>query len=142
MTRSEAVLQAERFCIWVKDDKWKTLTAFMAIGHGYVDEGKPRLTRSKAYALAEELGISISDNDGTAVEVPLVRNHNFWPLMTRFMVMLRPRLAKVLYFRKSGFDDIDLAAIWHEHVDAGTFFFAKDRKEAQRLVEIGDVSAS
>lgn len=138
---SDARLQAERVCCWVKDNG-KTFKTLMAIAHRYVDEGKPRLTRSKAYSIAEDMGAAITDGDGTPSEGDIARNHNFWSCLTRLMVMLRPRLARTLHFRKSRFDEIDLAEIWHENVNAGTVFLARNRAEAQHLVEIGDVTAS
>lgn len=137
---SDARLQAERVCAWVKENP-KAFKAFMAIGHRYVDEGRPRLTRSRAYALAEDMGISVCDGDGEPTEQGIVRNHNFWPCLTRYMVMLRPRLARTLHFRASKFDEVDLSEVWHANVDAGTFFLAASRKEAQRSAELGDVTA-
>jgi len=137
---SDAKLQAERVCCWVKKNP-KAFKTFMAIAHAFVDEGKPRLTRSRAYSIAEDMGVRINDGDGNPVEFGIARNHNFWPCLTRYMVMLRPRLARTLRFRDSKFDDIDLKPIWHENVNAGTFFLATSRKDAQRLVEIEDVAA-
>lgn len=137
---SESQLQAERVCLWVKDNP-KAFKTFMAIAHAFVDEGKPRLTRSRAYSIAEDMGVRISDEDGNPAEFGIARNHNFWPCLTRYMVMLRPRLARTLHFRDSKFDDIDLEPIWRENVDSGVFFLAESRKEAQRMVELDDVAA-
>lgn len=134
-----ARLQAERVCVWKKNNP-RAFKALMSIAHDYVDDGKPRLTRSRAYSIAEDRGISITDRDGNPRE-DVTRNHNFWPCLTRYMVMLRPRLARTLHFRESGFDEIDLQEVWRENVNAGTLFYAENRKEAQRLVEIDDVTA-
>ena len=49
----------------------------------------------------------------------------------------RPRLTKVLHFRGSQVDALDLVSIWQECVNASTFFLAKDYLEAKRLVELG-----
>lgn len=140
MPVNDAKLQAGRVCLWVKDNP-KAFKTFMSIGHSYVDAGKPRLTRSRAYSIAEDMGVRINDDDGDISEAGITRNHNFWPCLTRYMVMLRPRLARTLHFRPSKFDDIELSPIWHENVNAGTFFLAKNRKEAQRMVELDDVAA-
>ncbi|MBX9032642.1 hypothetical protein [Gordonibacter massiliensis (ex Traore et al. 2017)] len=134
-----ARLQAERVCCWIKENP-RALNVLMRIAHDYVDAGRPRLTRSRAYSMAEDRGIAITDRDGSPDE-DVARNHNFWPCLTRYMVMLRPRLARTLHFRESAFDEIDLQEVWRNNVNAGTVFFASDRKEAQRLVEIGDVTA-
>ena len=137
---SDAKLQAERICYWVKENP-KAFKFFMATAHRFADDGK-RLTRSRAYAIAEIEGVKINDGDGKPSERDITRNHNFWPGLTRLMTMLRPKFAKCFEFRKSKFDEIDLAEIWHDKVNAGTQFLAANRKEAQHLVEIGDVSAS
>lgn len=136
---SDARTQAERVCCWVKANP-KAFKFFMATAHRFADEGK-RLTRSRAYAIAEVEGVKIADDDGSPAEHDITRNHNFWPCITRLMTMLRPRFAKCFEFRKSMFDDIDLADVWHDNVNAGTTFLASSRKEAQHLVEIGDVGA-
>lgn len=136
---SDARHQAERFCCWVKRNP-KAFKFFMATAHRFADEEK-RLTRSRAYAIAEVEGIKITDADGEPCEWDITRNHNFWPCLTRLMVMLRPRLAKAFEFRSSRFDEVDLVEVWHENVNAGTTFLAKNRAEAQHLVEIGDVAA-
>ena len=115
---------------WVRDhgSAFKALMAFM---HRQVDAGNPCTTRDDVLAYAREahLGMSLSDD--------LKRDHNLYAALTRYMVMLRPRLARTIRFRKSRMDDYDMAAIWHEVVNAGTFFLARDRMEAQRLMEIG-----
>ena len=137
---TDARLQAERVCYWVKDNP-KAFKTFMAIAHDFVDEGR-HLTRSKAYSTAEDMGLKLNDSDGSVSERDVTRNHNFWPCLTRLMTMLRPRLAKAIEFRHSKFDDIDLAEVWHENVNAGTVFLARNRKEAQEAVRVGDVTAS
>lgn len=136
---SDAKLQAERVCCWVKDNP-KAFKFLMATAHGFADKGK-RLTRSRMYAIAEVEGVKITDADGSPFEWDIVRNHNFYSCLTRLAVMLRPRLARVFEFRPSGFDDVDLAAVWHENVNAGTVFLAGNRKEAEKLCEINDAAA-
>lgn len=136
---TDAKLQAQRVCCWVKANP-KAFKTFMTIGHRFVDEGR-HLTRSKAFSTAEDMGIAINDGDGNPTEWDITRNHNFWSCLTRLMVMFRPRLAKSIEFRSSKFDEVDLAEIWHENVNAGTVFLAANRKEAQRAVELGDVTA-
>lgn len=113
---------------WVRDHgaAFKALMAFM---HRQVDAGNPCTTRDDAlaYARGAHLGVSLSAD--------LKRDHNLYAALTRFMVMLRPRLARTIRFRESEMDKYDMAVVWHEVVNAGTFFLARDRKEAQRLVE-------
>lgn len=133
--------QVERVCLWIQANP-KAFKAVMAMAHREADEGNPRLTRDDAFAMLRSMRIGMADGDGEPCEIDLVRNHNFWACLTRFMVMLRPRLARVLCFRGSMFDQIDLQAVWREHVNAGTTFLASSWQEAKKLVEIGDVSAA
>ena len=133
--------QAERVCLWIKANP-HAFRMLMAMAHREVDNGNPRFTRDDAYAQLRSMGLRVADGDGSPVEVDLVRNHNFWACLTRFMVMLRPRLAKTLCFRASAYDEVDLQAVWRERVNAGTTFLASSWQDAKRLVEIGDVSAA
>lgn len=133
--------QAERVCLWIKANP-RAFRAVMAMAHREADEGNPRLTRDEAYALLRSMRLKMADGEGSPDEIELVRNHNFWACLSRYMVMLRPRIARVLCFRGSMFDRIDLQAVWREHVNAGTTFLASSWQEAKRLVEIGDVSAA
>ncbi len=134
-------LQAERVCCWIKDNPGK-FRALCRIVDGELRRGNPRLTRSRAYSRAEDEGIRISDGDGTDSETDITRNHNFWPCITRYMVMLQPRRARTIRFRDSKFDRIDLASVWWGNVNAGTFFLARNRKEAKDLCDLGDASAA
>ena len=137
----DATDYAARVCDWVKANP-KAFKAVMAMAHREVDAGNPRLTRDEAYALLRSMRLKMADGEGSPDEIELVRNHNFWACLSRYMVMLRPRIARVLCFRGSMFDRIDLQAVWREHVNAGTTFLASSWQDAKRLVEIGDVSAA
>ena len=133
--------QVERVCLWIQANP-KAFKAVMAMAHREADEGNPRLTRDDAFAMLRSMRIGMADGDGEPCEIDLVRNHNFWACLSRYMVMLRPRLARVLMFRKSQFDGIDLQAVWRENINASTTFLADSWQEAKRLVKIGDVSAA
>lgn len=137
----KARTQAERVCCWVKSNP-AAFRAVMAMAHREVDSGNPRLTRDDAYAMLRGMRVRMADGDGEPAEIELVRNHNFWACLSRYMVMLRPRLARVLRFRRSMFDQVDLQEVWRENVNAGTTFLAESWQEAARLVETGDVSAA
>ena len=122
-------------CRWVKGHE-SDFRRIMAVMHRQVDEGNPCTRRDDIISFARNMGMSIS------VVNDLRHDHNLYAGLTRLMVMLRPRLARTIHFRKSKLDEIDLARIWHEEVDASTEFLAKSRKDAERLVEIDDISAA
>lgn len=121
-------------CYWVRDNP-RAFRAIMALMHRQVDDGNPRTRRDDVVSYATDMGMAVSVVD------ELRHDHNLFAALSRLMVMLRPRLARTLHFRKSKLDDVDLAAIWHEVVNGGTVFFAKDRFEAERMVELDDVMA-
>ena len=87
--------------------------------------------------LAREAGFTITECR------ELKRDNNKWPTLARYMVMLRPRLAKCLHFRESGIerDGIDLIAEWHAIVNPMTFFYADDWKDATAKCMSGDATA-
>lgn len=131
--------QAERSvydaAYWIKGHP-SSFRALMHYMHLQVDKGVVRTTRSDAMAYAREAGLNISDF------ADLKRDHNLYPSITRYMVMLRPRLARTIRFRKSKVDDVDMAEIWHEVVSGSTTFLACNRKEAEQMVLLGDAAAS
>lgn len=136
-----ATEQAARVCYWIKEHR-REFNKLCAMVDNERRKGRTHLTRSTAYALAEAYGIKITDGDGNEIEAATTRNHNFWPCVTRIMVMLQPSRARVLEFRKSKFDDCDLQDLWHEIVCSTTTFLAQNRTEAQMLVALDDVSAA
>lgn len=119
---------------WIRDNK-AAFQALMRYMHQQVDSGNPCTTREDTLSYAREKGMEVS------VIADIKRDHNLYAGLTRYMVMLRPRLARTIGFRKSKMDPVDMVAIWHEVVDSRTFFFARDRKEAQRLVELNSAEA-
>lgn len=129
----DASVQAARVCYWIKEHQAEFNKLCALVDNAQI-KGCAHITRSTAYALAEAKGIRITDGDGNETEAVTARNHNFWPCVTRFMVMLKPTRALVFEFRKSKFDDCDLVALWREIVNAKTVFLANNRTEAQFLV--------
>ncbi|MBQ9785089.1 MAG: hypothetical protein IJW29_06280 [Clostridia bacterium] len=125
---------AQYGCSWIKDNK-AAFHKIMHIVHCEVESGNPCVQQGDIVKLAKDRGIDIGEYPG------IKRDRNLWPVITRYAVMLRPKLAKALHFRKSKLDKVDLVEIWHAEVNAGTLFFAKDWKDAKHLVEIGDVTA-
>lgn len=132
MTPAES--DAYEVCRWVKSNKGD-FRKLMAVFHRQVNEGNPCTKQGEIEAYARETGIRF-DNGGE-----FVHNRNLYPGLCRYAVMLMPRLARTINFRKSRLDDIDLAAVWHDAVDADTAFLADNRYMAQHLVEIDDACA-
>lgn len=124
---------AEYTCCWI-EGHWPTFRSIMAIAHRAVDNGE-YLSGNEVYYRAKQAGVSISDL------AEYKRDKSLWSGIARYMVMLRPRLAKCLEFRKSKLDDVDLVKVWHENVRSDTTFLASSWKEAVRLCEINDAAA-
>lgn len=121
-------------CYWIRDN-WDKFKALMAVVHHQVDIGNPCVKQGEIEHYVRQSGIKLD------VLGEFSHNRNLYPGITRYMVMLRPRLARSIRFRKSMLDDVDMVAIWHEIVDPNTTFIAKDRREAEHLVELCDAGA-
>ena len=122
-------------CYWIKANP-RDFRALMAIMHHQVDIGNPCTKQGEIESYARAMGMTIDVADVFS------HNRTLYPALTRYMVMLRPRLAKTIRFRRSKLDEIDLEAIWREVVNASTTFLARDRFEAEKLVGMEDVSAA
>lgn len=125
---------AYEVCKWIKANK-SDFRKLMRVFHLQVNEGNPCTKQGEIEAYARETGIRF-DNGGE-----FVHNRNLYPGLCRYAVMLMPRLARTINFRKSRLDEIDLAAIWHEVVNSGTTFLADNRYLAQHYVDIDDARA-
>lgn len=132
MSRASADL-VEYGCCWIRDHP-KTSRRLMHLVHMQVDSGRV-MQRGNVYTLAMQSGMSVSGVD------ELRRDHNLWSVLARYMVMLRPRLARALSFRRSPIDDIDMVGRWHEIVNPSTLFLADSWRDAKKAVEAEDVSA-
>ena len=121
-------------CSWIRDHprEFKTI---MHLLHLEVEAGNPRVSRGDIYALARKRGIDI------ATMPDLKRDNTLWSVIARYMVMLRPKLACCLHFRKSAADEVDMVARWHEVVGTHPAFLASDWKQAKETVAVDDCSA-
>lgn len=88
------------------------------------DHGRP-VMRDSIYTRAAESGVPITVND------QFMRDHNMWAVLARYMVMLDPSLLRCVRLRKSALDEIDLASIWRERMDAP--LAAESVKEASEV---------
>lgn len=135
MTKADPLVYVQEACFWIKGhpEEFKRLMRLM---HREVNRGNPSIQRGDVYKLAREAGFRVSEID------KLKRDNNIYAPLARYMVMLRPRLAKSIRFREAGADGVDMVAEWHSIVNAGTTFLANSRKEAQKLVELDDARAA
>ena len=125
-----ARVMAESACLWVKEHprQFKTI---MRLIHEQVDDGNPCVQEGDIAMLARSSGIGWSEIK------ELKRDHNLWAVLTRYMVMMRPRLARALHFRHSKVDDLDLQRIWWDTVPNQTNFLAENWQEAKKMCEEG-----
>ena len=132
MTARNMALDA---CYWIRDNG-ETFKKLMAVMHRQVDLGNPCAKQGEIEFYARETGIELD------VVGVFRHNRNLYPALTRYMVMLRPRLARTINFRRSKLDQVDLASLWHEVVNPATVFLAENRMEAERMVASGDAAAA
>lgn len=131
-------VRVEMGCCWIRDN-WTNFKRLMLICHREVDNGNPCIQRGHIFKLAQEAGMSVS------VANELRRDHNLWSVLTRYMVMLSPRLARAIGFRTATVDTVDFIKKWRKIVDKGrgthTEFFASSWREAKKLCDMKDVTA-
>lgn len=99
------------------------------------DRGLPLVRRGDIYILAQQDGLSVSMCDDFRFD------NNMWSALSRYMLMFRPYLAKVIHPKRADIDTIDLQHVWRERVCATTAFLAETWQEAKASYEAGDVSA-
>lgn len=121
-------------CAWIRDHP-REFKAIMHLLHLEVESGNPRVSRGDIYMLARRRGIDVSSMP------ELRRDNTLWSVIARYMVMLRPKLARCLCFRKSVADEVDMVDRWHEVVGTWPTFLASTWKEAKEAVAADDCSA-
>lgn len=122
-------------CRWIKANPGD-FKSLMAVLHHQVDVGNPCSKQGEIEFYARQMGMQVD------VVGVFRHNRNLYPALTRYMAMLRPRLARTVNFRKSKLDQIDLVEIWHEEVNPNTVFLASSRMEAERMVQSDDAAAA
>lgn len=121
-------------CYWIRDH-WRGFKLIMHIAHIEAESGNPCVQRGDIFILARRRGLDVSD-------VPELRRDNtLWSVIARYMVMLSPKIARSINYRKSKIDDVDLAERWHEIVNPNTFFLAETWGDAKKAVALEDASA-
>lgn len=127
--------KVDRACLWIRDNP-ALFRKIMHLAHIEAERGNTCFQRDNIYDAARRCGFAITDSR------ELRRDHNLYSVLARYMVMLRPKLARCINFRKSDVDDVDLVERWHELVNPQTTFLAESWREAKKAVELEDVSAA
>ena len=134
--------RVRKVCEWIafEDESGRRvnylkMVAIMRMCHRAVDDGT-LVNRDMAYYEALRMGWGIAD-----AEDVFKRDHDFWSVLARYMVMLSPRLARCIDFKTAPIDDVPMQDVWHEIVNPYTVFFAESWKEAKQAVKLGDVTA-
>lgn len=132
---SEAEMAAYDVCCWIRDNHTDFKRLMFIVNH-QVDLGNPCVKQGELEMFVRESGMEL-DLGGE-----FRHNRNLYPGLTRYMVMLLPRLARALHFRKSKLDEVDLVGMWHFVVNPRTAFLADNRYMAERMVRVNDPIAS
>lgn len=132
---SDSEMAAYQVCCWIRDH-YSDFKSLISLVNRQVNLGNPCVKQGELEMYVRDSNIRLDIGE------EFRHNRNLYPGLTRYMVMLRPRLARSIRFRRSKLDELDLAAIWHEVVDPNTVFLASSRMEAEHLVAIGDASAA
>lgn len=121
-------------CYWIRDHR-RAFRTLMRIVHAEAERGNPCVQRGDMYMLARQRGIDVGDVR------EFRRDNSLWSVIARYMVMLRPKLARSLNFKKCDIDGVDMAARFRAIVDPGALFLAETWMEAKEAVASDDASA-
>ncbi|MEG1246513.1 hypothetical protein [Gordonibacter sp.] len=122
-------------CCWIRDHG-RGFKLVMHLVHIEAESGNPCVQRGDIYNLARRRGLGVSDVS------EFRRDNTLWSVIARYMVMLRPKLARSLNFQTTRIDkDVDMVERWHEIVNPNTFFLANSWREAKEAVKADDATA-
>ena len=108
----------EMACAWIADDyphKWLRL---VNLCERAMKDGWPRIRRGDLYVLACQQGMSIS----VAKEYRM--DNNLWSVLSRYLIMFRPELSRVIFPKEADIDRCGVALddAWHDMVAGNTWF--------------------
>ncbi|MCR2027741.1 hypothetical protein [Adlercreutzia muris] len=101
-----------------------------------VEAGEDWVGRDYIYRMAKKSRLRITSDKEFRF------SHELWSVIARYMVMMRPSLARVISCNRSPIDDFDLEQKWHDRVGDGTVFLARSYAEAKRMCREDDPLAS
>lgn len=137
--KTDPLLIAESACAWAAEGypraagHWMRLVSLCERAYA---NGVPLIRRGDLFYLAQDQGLTI-----TACR-EFKFDNNLWSPLSRYLLMFRPKLARIIHPKSADIDSVDLEQLWHKHVNGQTFFPAHTWRDAVELCRIGDVSAS
>ncbi|MEG2934850.1 MAG: hypothetical protein RR842_14855, partial [Gordonibacter sp.] len=139
--KTDPMLRVQMACAWVARDygkvtsRWMRLVRLCERAYG---NGEVCIRRGDLYRIAQEVGLDIT------VSREFRFDNNLWAPLSRYMLMFRPKLARVIFPKTCDLDraGIDFERVWHDTVHAQTFFPASTWQEAVEACKAQDVSAA
>lgn len=125
-------------CDWAREGYGRADGNFFALINlceSAAASGIPVVRRGDIYILAQQAGLPVSMCEAFRFD------NNIWSALSRYMLMFRPYLAKVIHPKRADIDTIDLQRVWRERVCATTVFLADSWQDARLAFEAGDISA-
>lgn len=124
-------LRVESALAWVGSDYPRKWLRLVELCEWAMDAGYPRIRRGDLFVLAAQKGM----------EITLCRefrfDNNLWSVLSRYLLMFRPRLASVICPKGCALDDagLDFEAMWHRRVAWSTCFPCATWQEAAERSE-------
>lgn len=105
--------RVESACRWLRD--FEHHCAFMRL-MDVVDAQPGHVRRGDVWVLAQQAGMSVSDCEMFRFD------NNLWSVLSRYMLMMRPRLATKVHPRRCDVDTVDLELVYRRSVSTHTTF--------------------
>ena len=139
--KTDPMLRVEMACAWAAKGYGKYTSRWMRLVNlreRAYSRGEPCVRRGDLYRMAQEDGLEIT------VCREFRFDNNLWSPLSRYLLMFRPKLARVIFPKTCDLDraGIDFARVWHEQVNAQTLFLASTWQEAKKACESDDASAA
>lgn len=139
--KTDPVLRVEMACAWAAEGYGKVTSKWMhlvRLCERARSRGEICIRRGDLYRMAQEEGLPIT------VCREFRFDNNLWAGLSRYLLMYRPKLASCIHPKTCDLDraGIDFARVWHDNVNAQTFFPAETWQEAVEAYKAQDASAA
>lgn len=121
-------LMTEAALAWIADDYPKKWLRLVNLCEAAANRGEKCVRRGDVYRLSQEARMSITQCNEFRFD------NNLWSPISRYLLMFRPSLAKVIHPRDNSPIDkagINFAEKWRELVNPETFFLFETWQEAR-----------